>query len=425
MELPDWYQPSKADIFQQHFTAYFICNWFNQSSFLTKLNLWVYHVPAITCSSPSLAVQYSIRAATMAFYGIKSGDVTLQTEASKWYGLGMAEQRTELEHLSAYPDEQQLSFTGLLAPLMFSMFETVMLTNPTGWAQHLQAASRMLEMMGPEACQDGVANSLFRSIRVGMIYIVMSWNTTPALASEPWCTIPYKHRPKTIIDILDDILFQFPACYVLRTRWRELTEALDAEADVVQEEFIVMAQDLKSKLDWFWSHYGDHLTGNTTLDSSEFVSIFDALPLTNGSTATFSTPSSFRDTFSAQLTATYNAGCLLICGLLRSTTPMPDSYDEEINIHGQSILSIADYHEQSGPSHTGCISMIFPLRALIMEARSDDQWKAAQRAIVTWGKQRGVVKLCNLQMSRDGGDKRRMPFEFKRPLSGYAASSSS
>lgn len=169
MELPSWYQPSKAEIFQQHYTAYFIGNWFNPSSFLIKLNLWVFHIPAISCSSPSRAVKYSIRATTMAFYGVKTGNLALQAEASDWYGRGMAEQRTELEHLSTHPDDQHFRFTGLLAPVMFSMFESIMVTNAAGSAQHLHAASRMLEILGPEACQDGVANSLFRSIRVAMV----------------------------------------------------------------------------------------------------------------------------------------------------------------------------------------------------------------------------------------------------------------
>lgn len=174
MDLPLWYQPSKADIFQMHFTAHFIGNFFNPSSYLTKLNLWVYHIPAITSSSPSPAVQASIRAATMAFYGAKTGDVSLQIEASKWYGKGLSQQRIELDEISNDPTNQELRITGLLAPLMFAMFETVMVTNSNGWSQHLHAASRMLELLGPEACQDGVANSLFRSIRISMVSIPAS-----------------------------------------------------------------------------------------------------------------------------------------------------------------------------------------------------------------------------------------------------------
>lgn len=104
----------------------------------------------------------------MAFYGTKTGDVSLQIEASKWYGKGLSQQRNELDQISNDSTNQELKITGLLAPLMFAMFETVMVTNANGWAQHLHAASRMLELLGPEACQDGVANSLFRTIRVGM-----------------------------------------------------------------------------------------------------------------------------------------------------------------------------------------------------------------------------------------------------------------
>ncbi|KAL9578287.1 MAG: hypothetical protein Q9212_005812 [Teloschistes hypoglaucus] len=421
MELPSWYQPSKAEIFQQHYTAYFIGNWFNPSSFLNKLNLWVFHIPAISCSSPSRAVQYSIRATTMAFYGVKTGNLALQTEASHWYGRGMAEQRTELEHLSTHSDNQQLSFTGLLAPVMFSMFESVMVTSAAGSAQHLHAASRMLEILGPEACQDGVANSLFRSIRVAMIYVLLSWDTAPALASEAWCTIPYIHRPKTIVDVLDDILLQIPACYILRTRWRDLKAAFHPDADTVEAEVTTMAQELKSKLDCFWGYHGDHLLGLKAFDLSDMDNMFDDVPRSRSHAAEFSLPVEFPDVFSAEIIARYNAGCLLICGLLRCMDSAGYNNGAEMNAHGESILSAVDYHEQLGPSHSGCISMIFPLRSLIVQAKSEDQRKAAQRAIVTWGERRGVVKLCNLQSSRDTEDKRSMPFEIESPSPGFAS----
>ncbi|KAI4088240.1 MAG: hypothetical protein L6R37_008230 [Teloschistes peruensis] len=359
----------------------------------------------------------------MAFYGVKTGNFALQTEASDWYGRGMAEQRTELEHLSTHPDNQQLSFTGLLAPVMFSMFESIMVTSAAGSAQHLHAASRMLEILGPEACQNGVANSLFRSIRVAMIYVLLSWDIAPALASEAWCTIPYTHRPKTIIDVLDDILLQIPACYILQSRWRDLKRAYHPEVDVVEAEVTTMAQDLKFKLDCFWGYYGDHLLGLQALDLSDFENVFDDLPRNQAHAAEFSLPIEFPDVFSAEIIARYNAGCLLLCGLLRSMDSSDDNYGAEMNAHGESILSAVEYHEQLRPSHSGCISMIFPLRSLIGQAKSEDQRKAAQRAIVTWGERRGIVKLCNLQSSRDTEDKRSLPVEFKSPSLGFTSSS--
>ncbi|KAI4194096.1 MAG: hypothetical protein LQ350_007963 [Teloschistes chrysophthalmus] len=359
----------------------------------------------------------------MAFYGVKTGNLALQAEASDWYGRGMAEQRTELEHLSTHPDDQHFRFTGLLAPVMFSMFESIMVTNAAGSAQHLHAASRMLEILGPEACQDGVANSLFRSIRVAMIYVLLSWDTAPALASEAWCTIPYAHRPKTIIDVLDDILLQIPACYILRSRWRDLTAALHPDADAVETEVTTMAQELKSKLDGFWGYYGDHLLGLKEFDLSDFENTFDDVPRSRADAAEFSLPVEFPDVFSAEIIARYNAGCLLICGLLRSMDSSGDSYGAEMKAHGETILSAVEYHEQLGPSHSGCISMIFPLRSLIVQAQSEDQRKAAQRAIITWGERRGIVKLCNLHSSRETEDKRSKTVEFKSPSPGFSSPS--
>ena len=110
----------------------------------------------------------------MAFYGTKASDLSLQTEASRWYVRGLGLQRTELEKVSSSQSTKQLDATALLAPLMFSMFETIMVTERLGWAQHLCAAARFLELLGPHACKDGIVNSLFRSIRAGLVSLLQS-----------------------------------------------------------------------------------------------------------------------------------------------------------------------------------------------------------------------------------------------------------
>ena len=169
MQLPLWYQPSKADLFQQHFTSHFISNFFNPESFLRKHNMWAYHLPAILASTTSPAVEYATRAATMAFYGTKAEDDIVKTEACRWYVKGLGLQRNELQRASSPERRQQLDCTSVLAPLMFSIFETIMMTNKTGWVQHFHAACKFLELIGPEACQDGLGYSLLRSVRVGVV----------------------------------------------------------------------------------------------------------------------------------------------------------------------------------------------------------------------------------------------------------------
>ena len=169
MQLPLWYQPSKADLFQQHFTSHFIGNFFNPDSFLRKHNMWAYHLPAILASTTSPAVEYATRAATMAFYGTKAEDDSVKTEACRWYVKGLGLQRNELQKASSPERGQHLDSTSVLAPLMFSIFETIMMTNKFGWVQHLHAACKFLEVIGPEACQDGLGYSLLRSIRLTVV----------------------------------------------------------------------------------------------------------------------------------------------------------------------------------------------------------------------------------------------------------------
>lgn len=169
IQLPLWYQPSKADLFQQHFTSHFISNFFNPASFLRKHNMWAYHLPAILASTTSPAVEHATRAATMAFYGTKAGDDSVKTEACRWYVKGLGLQRNELQKASSPGRGQQLDSTSVLAPLMFSIFETIMMTSKFGWVQHLHAACKFLEVIGPEACQDGLGYSLLRSVRLGVV----------------------------------------------------------------------------------------------------------------------------------------------------------------------------------------------------------------------------------------------------------------
>ena len=108
----------------------------------------------------------------MAFYGTKAEDDAVKTEACRWYVKGMGFQRKELEKASSPSHEHQLDITSVLAPLMFSIFESIMMTAKTGWVQHMHAACKFLEILGPEACQDGLAYNVLRSVRLGVVSLI-------------------------------------------------------------------------------------------------------------------------------------------------------------------------------------------------------------------------------------------------------------
>lgn len=110
----------------------------------------------------------------------------------------------------------------------------------------------------------------------------------------------------------------------------------------------------------------------------------------------FTRPTKFRDTFAAQITAKYNTGNLLVYDLLRSLRATTDGYEDEITLHGDSILAAADSQESAGAQHTGCLSMIYPVSRLIVEAISENQRAEAQKPLRRWGKRRGVSRLCEM-----------------------------
>lgn len=243
----------------------------------------------------------------------------------------------------------------------------------------------------------------------------MSWKQPPALASEEWCTVPYSIRPKTPIDALDTILLQFSACYALRTRWRDMIETSDPEANAVRAQVKIEAETLLSRLDWFWGNYGDWLQSSDSLHGGPPPEAAEP-PLSLRKGSTFTSPTGFRDTFAARVVAEYNTGNILMYGVLRSIHPMMYRFEEEITLHGESILQAVEYHEKCGCA-CGSRSIILPMKQLIMDATSEAQREQAQTALRRWGERRGIAQLCDLEVEIGTSEGHCTPFGYD--IAGY------
>lgn len=81
--LPTTYQPSRVSIFYTLFIMQFIdfC-WSNKTSLRRKSS--VHFIPKVFASSPSLAIKYSVRAATTAIYGLLTNNESIQSSARRW-----------------------------------------------------------------------------------------------------------------------------------------------------------------------------------------------------------------------------------------------------------------------------------------------------------------------------------------------------
>lgn len=178
MAVPSLYQPAKGSMFQELFLDYFI----SRSTSANKQRRhtdWVYQLSSFIQHPETKSITSAIRAATMALYGKKTGNESLQLEACRVYSKGLQSQIEESRaNQSKLTDGKSpdLIFTeqDICAPILFCIFETAMSTAFDAWAQHLMAGCKILEMLGPEKCQQGMYHSLLRFVRAGAVRSCLS-----------------------------------------------------------------------------------------------------------------------------------------------------------------------------------------------------------------------------------------------------------
>ena len=171
MALPSLYEPSRATLFQELFLESFIHTFFNPR---TRFDKWADSLPEFLEKPRTKSITYAIRAATMSVYGKRSRDESIQMEACRCYAKGLESQLIEgqinqLQLSKGRSVTEVFSEETVCAPIMFCLFESAMCTSMAAWAQHLVAAGKMLEMLGPERCRHGIIHHMFRTVRIGIV----------------------------------------------------------------------------------------------------------------------------------------------------------------------------------------------------------------------------------------------------------------
>ncbi|UKZ74498.1 hypothetical protein TrVFT333_002168 [Trichoderma virens FT-333] len=202
-------QPSPAGAFDQLFVSHFIDCFFGAVRPALPIpggtsRIWLHELPDFLASSSPSPVQSSIRAASMLSYGTAVGDVSIKTEACRWYMRAL--QSLRLLMGSSSPE------TSVCAAVMLTHFETLAGTSPRAWIKHIKGAASLLEAQGPERCQKGFLHQIFSHLRLQTFVASMAENELHPFASPKWTTIPFEIHPKLIFDKLVDILFAVQRC---------------------------------------------------------------------------------------------------------------------------------------------------------------------------------------------------------------------
>jgi hypothetical protein len=143
--------------------------------FMSSYHTSVVHWPSRYIeNSTSPALKFAMRAGTMAFYGNLTKNVALQTDAGRWYSKAI---QLEMGILAAKASKKRgaprtVNPDDILTPMILALFESAMCISPMGWAHHLTAAAKLLEVLGPEHCQKGAMHDIFRSVRLNMVSLI-------------------------------------------------------------------------------------------------------------------------------------------------------------------------------------------------------------------------------------------------------------
>lgn len=163
--------PSRAGIFHDLFNSFLLEFIHDQNLQQTSLLPWVNELPRFLVSH-CFATICSVHAASMAIYGINRNDISIQGESCRWYARGLRAQQEYLDDLRRGA-ESGPSVESVASSVLFSYFEMITSASSSGWIQHYTGASALLEQMGPLACQDGIINVLFRTVRANMVRAII------------------------------------------------------------------------------------------------------------------------------------------------------------------------------------------------------------------------------------------------------------
>lgn len=163
-KLPTTYQPSRASIFDNLFIVHFIDFHCKKKASLS-LKSWVHFIPEIFATCPSLVVRYSIRAATTAIYGHLTKNESIQSNARRWYTLGLERQRMKIQKMKMEGIGTAVDASIVFVALLFVQFELAMCTQPDAWVSHAIAAERHLVLLGTQKCRAPMVHHIFLNLR--------------------------------------------------------------------------------------------------------------------------------------------------------------------------------------------------------------------------------------------------------------------
>lgn len=139
------------------------------------LKAWLPHLPDILRKRSAPTLTFALRAVSLALFGSLANDKGAQLEGIRWYEKGLQNQQKDLILLTNGALASGVTDEAICGPILLAFYEmTNCNTSTDAWMRHICAASKLMEMRGPEACSSGFAHELFRALRLAMVRSIYS-----------------------------------------------------------------------------------------------------------------------------------------------------------------------------------------------------------------------------------------------------------
>ncbi|KAF2713421.1 hypothetical protein K504DRAFT_450120 [Pleomassaria siparia CBS 279.74] len=410
MTLPTMIQPSQAHNLDVAFVSHFVQLNKGVRPYTPEIP-WITHLPTFHTSATRTALKLSIRATAMAFYANIHGNPAIMVDSYRWYTMSLNAQRLSLSKMNSksIPDDEEV-----LVPIVLGLYEVYAGTTPTNVFQHLTAATKIIEMRGPQNCSSGVAFTLFKAMRVSDAHKSMIFNIPSIFSTPQWMTVPFIIQSRNAHQYLADILLMIPGCIGLLGMGGSMnsffSRPIPPHADLgpIRKRTTELMREVSK-----WAEESPHLT---SVSHMPLVVTYDMAKQINGAVVMSSGSNLptvvLPETFVALTAATYHAVRLILIllqikifpGATKSPStpfgphtppqsPVSSSMSEAVE-SAKIVLDIALFLENTHPVGFDFMRSIFPLVVVAILGPGDEEKATAVAMMERWGESKGVGGLC-------------------------------
>ncbi|KAG4442498.1 hypothetical protein IFR05_001998 [Cadophora sp. M221] len=202
--IPSPISPSQIPSLVQNFFSHFL-DYFSSRSGGAPGKFWLHELPYMSSPSATSGLELAVQAVSTVFCANAASNAEYYAGSRAMYGQAL---QTHSRSVAALQDSAAPTAQMLCTTLILGFYEAMSSTQNggEGYVRHVEGAAKMVEVLGPEGCGDGLVNELFFTARTQMLLISFLTQQPSIYATAPYLNIPHLSGSKPVHERLLDIM---------------------------------------------------------------------------------------------------------------------------------------------------------------------------------------------------------------------------